>query len=179
MQGTAKLYFQLSGPENQVFSVMYRSICEDLNQVPSGTSAHKQFVLNQLIEGKAFQAKGEHVALRRWFSWLDAAHGFDPIYNSRLLICIIYGMQCKLYKDLQDIPLWNYSGDDQPAPTLEPDDEGEDDVDEDVAEEIADAKEADVKVADAVGKNMKADDTKAQVNAKDEISKMRLSCKSN
>ena len=85
-------------------------------------------------------------------------------------------MQCKLYKDLQDIPLWNYSGDDQPAPTLEPD-EGEDDVEEDVAEEIADAKEADVKVADAVGKNMKADDTKAQVNAKDEISKMRLSCK--
>ena len=48
-----------------------------------------------------------------------------------------------------------------------------------MAEEIADAKEADVKVADAVGKNMKVYDTKAQVNAKDEISKMRLSCNNN
>ena len=88
-------------------------------------------------------------------------------------------MQCNLYKELQDVPLWNYSGDDQPAPTLDPDDEGEDDVDEDVAEEIADAKEVDVKVAEAVGKNMKVDDTKVQVNAKDEISKMKLSCNNN
>ena len=58
-----------------------------------------------MMESGSTDAKGAKVALRRWFPWVDAAHGFDGVYQIRLLILIALGMVNGIFKDYRDVPL--------------------------------------------------------------------------
>ena len=63
-------------------------------------------VLSQLLESKAFLQKGPRVAMRRWFSWVDASVWHDQVWHSRLLAIIYMGLQSGVYKSPDACPLW-------------------------------------------------------------------------
>ena len=86
MVAMAKDYSNRGSWNNQLFSALYDNMCNDISQDAIGSVAHKELIFNAFTESNAFEAKGSKVALRRWLSWIDAAHLFDPLYNSRLLV---------------------------------------------------------------------------------------------
>ena len=91
---------------DQLFRVLYESICNDLSQLPTGSAAHMKTIFDSLMETRVFKRKGENVALRRWIGWVDAAHSFDSVFHSFLLVLICLGMTNGIYKTYQDVPLW-------------------------------------------------------------------------
>ena len=82
-------FFKTSAFAGPLFNVMHKSICTDLCKKAIGTVEHMQDRFNYVMDSGAFDAKGDKVALRRWFSWVDAATHFDRIYHMRLL-CVIH-----------------------------------------------------------------------------------------
>ena len=121
-------YARRSSWTSQLFKVLYESICNDLSQLATGSVAHMNTIFDSCLETMVFKRKGEKVALRRWFGWVDAAHSFDSVFHSFLLVLICLGMTNGIYKYFQDLPLWTCADseriglvavDDNPPPFLQ------------------------------------------------------------
>eukprot|EP00974_Lingulodinium_polyedra_P101114 9795881-Lingulodinium_polyedra.AAC.1 len=72
------------GQGGPLFQRLYSAICADRHEAASG-GKHEVKVFEELASSAGFQRKGERVALRRWFSWLNSASWHDSEWHSRLL----------------------------------------------------------------------------------------------
>ena len=100
--------FKSLTPSNPLFTAPYEFMCTDMDLTDAdGSPEHRQMVFDMLFAGEAYQAKGEKVTMRRWFSWIQAADQFLPKWHSVLLNLICLGQTLRVYKYRKDVPLWN------------------------------------------------------------------------
>ena len=111
LQGSAVGYGQRANWTSPLFSALYESICKDWGMEPSGTKEHRQQVFESSAFGECFSRTGSKVALKRWFSWVDAFKDADNKWHSRLPGLIMFGMSTGLYHDHTEVPLWRMAGD--------------------------------------------------------------------
>ena len=96
-----------------LFSVLYEFICGDQEMGgPTGTNEHKRVTFDNMLFSDAFTKKGAKVMLRRWFSWFDAFAEADKTWHTRILSLITFGMSTGIYKDITEVPLWSFQGED-------------------------------------------------------------------
>ena len=162
---------------SQLFKVLYESICNDLSQLAIGSVDHMKTIFDSCLETRVFKRKGEKVALRRWFGWVDAAHSFDSVFHSFLLVLICLGMTNGIYKTVQDLPLWTCADSERIGLVAVDDNPPPDDDEVEGAVAPAEAQAADDETQRAPGQNLKADEDKGKVTDKDEINKLFRKCK--
>ena len=102
-EGAAHL-LEHSPSGSKLTDALYAAMCNDRGEEPTGAAAHRKQVLRDNLRGKAFERKGPRVALKRWFSWLQAAAWHDECWHSRLLVILFLGMKSRVYKSAADTP---------------------------------------------------------------------------
>ena len=90
---------------NPLFATLYPWICKDEpGEGEVGTESHMQKTLANLCNLPLLQKKGEHVALRRWFSWLRAAQFHLRNWHGSLFFHYSTAMHLGLYRNAADTP---------------------------------------------------------------------------
>ena len=84
---------------------------QDMQTKPAGTPDHKKMAIDNVLTGEALTSNGYEVALRQWFSWIDAFNAADQARHTRLLSFIMFNTTSSIYKDVSEIPLWRMEGD--------------------------------------------------------------------
>ena len=79
IQEMAETAFTRLTSANPMFAGLYEYICHGIGVKPEGSAEHRQMVFNRVFASDAFKVQGEKVSLRRWFSWLAAAHVYLPL----------------------------------------------------------------------------------------------------
>ena len=87
-----------------LFDALYSALCKDRREEALGYLEHTRAVLTEALGSNAFCAKGEKVALRRWFSFFKAAQVHDASWHSRLLAVVYIGIKSGVYRDCWDCP---------------------------------------------------------------------------
>ena len=167
----AQDYMTRAGSNSPLFTVLYENICKDMGIVPVDTPEHRDEMFNFMEFSRAFTVKGPQVRLRRWFSWVDAAHQHDQIMHTRLLSLIVLAMVMNIYKDYMDVPLWSVS-------ELKKMKDFADDDEDDGDQECPYLDDHDQAVIDgAENRQVRADEKKLPVTAQDDLKALRLKCK--
>ena len=169
MQDASTDYQARAGPTSPLFMVLYEEICQDFKVTAHDTPQHRAQMFTHMAESKALTTKGAKVALRRWFSWVDAADQHDRVWNTRLLSLVLLGMVTGVYKDLYDVPLWKVQ--DRKLPEFA-DSEEEDEEEQDLGPAAEDED-----IDDLAGQGVAPSDDKAPVSGKDELAALRKKCK--
>ena len=63
-------------------------------------------VFEHLLHGDALAKTNPKIALRRWFSWVDAFKAGDKNWHSWLLSFVMFGMRSGICKDYTEVPYW-------------------------------------------------------------------------
>ena len=63
--------------------------------------------MDMVYQGETFQNRGNKVSLRRWFSWIAAAHRCGKSWHAILLVMVCMGQLTGVYKSWRDVPIWS------------------------------------------------------------------------
>ena len=88
-----------------LFEVLYSEIAAEQGLRATGSLAQKQKVLTALPKSRGLRTRGPRVAMRRWFSWIEAATWHSECWWSRVLILAYAGVRSGLFHSLDDCPL--------------------------------------------------------------------------
>ena len=105
MQAALKYYQARAGPTSPLLMVLYESICEDFGVKPLDVPRHGADMFIHIADFKALETNGAKAALRRCFSWVEAADRHDRAWNTRLSTFIFLGMATGVYLNLLGVPL--------------------------------------------------------------------------
>ena len=97
------------GTGGALFKALYPFACRDAGEEATYGS-HMSRMVKEMADAAAFKRKGTRAALRRWFSWMQAAMEHDPTWHSRLLAILYVGLRTRAYSSLEQLPFWR-SGD--------------------------------------------------------------------
>ena len=73
---------------NPLWQSFYPWVCRDRDEPQAGTAAHQKQLLEDTRKSKLFDAKGERVATKRWFSWLKSAHYHRGHWHTQLFLLL-------------------------------------------------------------------------------------------
>ena len=99
------------GAPGEVWNRLYGLIKADKQLEPATEPLKVLEEWEQVPEAKSLLVKGPRVALRRWFSWCQAASWFVSEWHTRLLALSWVGIATKAYKLKAVTPMWGDSRD--------------------------------------------------------------------
>ena len=94
-EGT-KDFVAKSSKGSLLFGHFYDRVCQDEGKSAVGGQSVRLQRLQGLVLSLGFKAKGPRVAIRRWFSWVEAAIWNDAVGHSRAIAIMCIGVQMKV-----------------------------------------------------------------------------------